>query len=185
VFEKIKVPQRDTVADYNHQGSAYSGHRVADPRITAQIKEALGDSKVVLNVGAGTGSYEPEDRHVLAVEPSAVMRRQRPHSLPPAINGTAENLPFDDGVFDASMAILAVHHWPDIERGLREVRRVARGPIVLMVFDPYAETQFWLQDYVPEIVAVERSRQPSLDPLKTALGGDCQNRSGCSQRLHR
>lgn len=157
--------------DYDRDGRRYAGQRRADPRIARQVHAALGEARTVLNVGAGAGSYEPEDRYVVAVEPSATMRRQRPSHLPPALIGTAASLPFDDGAFDASMAILTVHHWPDPAAGMRELRRVTLGPVVVMTFDPDAPTAFWMFDYVPEMIDVERRRYVSPRVLAEALGG--------------
>ena len=133
-----------------------------DPRIAAQVHAALGDARTVVNVGAGAGSYEPADRYVAAVEPAAAMRRQRAPHLAPAIDATAERLPFDDDSFDAAMATVTVHQWPDLDRGLRELRRVARGPVVVLTFDTDALAGFWLRDYVPEVIAVERRRFPAI-----------------------
>ena len=116
--------------DYERHGRSYATHRRADPRIAARIHAALGDAHTVLNVGAGTGSYEPSDRWVLAVEPSATMRAQRPAAAAPAIDARAEALPFDDDSFDAAMACVTIHHWEPPEAGLAELRRVvprARG----------------------------------------------------------
>jgi SAM-dependent methyltransferase len=126
----------------------------------------------VLNVGAGAGSYEPLDRYVVAVEPAAAMRAQRPRHLPPAIDATAEALPFDDDAFDAAMATVTVHQWPDPAGGLAELRRVARGPVVVMTFDPAALDRFWLAEYAPEMVAVEGRRFPSIAWIAATLGGD-------------
>lgn len=135
------------------------------------IHAALGDARTVLNVGAGAGSYEPTDRHVLAVEPSAAMRAQRPAHVAPAINAVAEALPFDDQSIDAGMATLTVHQWKDGARGLRELRRVVRGPIVVMTFDDSALDRFWLCDYVPEFIDAEKGRYSSIDAIRAALGG--------------
>jgi SAM-dependent methyltransferase len=121
--------------DYERNGRGYAIQRRADDRIAALIHAALGTARTVLNVGAGAGSYEPDDRYVLAVEPSAAMRAQRPRHAAPVIQAVAEHLPLDDHSFDASMALIRVHQWPDAERGLRELRRVTRGPIVVMTFD--------------------------------------------------
>src|SRR6185503_18666356 len=101
------------------------------------------------NVGAGAGSYEPEDRYVVAVEPSAAMRAQR---RMPAVDATAESLPFDDDSFDAAMAMVTIHQWSDVDRGLRELRRVARGPVVILTFDGEAVPRFWLNDYAPDVL---------------------------------
>ena len=117
--------------DYERHGRTYAHHRRPDPRIAARIHAALGDSRTVLNVGAGTGSYEPDDRWVLAVDPSATMRAQRPAAAAPAIAARAESLPLDDDAVDAAMACVTIHHWEPPEAGLREPRRVARGPVVV------------------------------------------------------
>src|ERR1700761_1260829 len=121
--------------DYDAHGQGYARQRRADPRIAALVHAALGPARTVLNVGAGAGSYEPEDRHVIAIEPSAAMRVQRPAHLSPAIHGIAETLPLDDRSVDAAMAMVTVHQWGDLEAGLAELVRVTRGPIVVMTFD--------------------------------------------------
>jgi ubiquinone/menaquinone biosynthesis C-methylase UbiE len=121
---------------YDSMGMNYAELREPDPRIARFITHALGDASTVLNVGAGTGSYEPADRQVTAVEPSREMIRQRKPGAVPAIEACAESLPFPDKSFDASMAILTIHHWTDKRAGLREMRRVTRGPVVLLSFDP-------------------------------------------------
>ena len=160
--------------DYEASPVSYSGYRATDPCIAAQVHHALGEARHILNVGAGTGSYEPEDKYVVAVEPSASMRAARiAMGRAPAINAFATNLPFDDGAFDASMAMVTIHHWPDIACGLKELRRVTRRPIVLLTFDPEALASFWLADYFPELVTVEQSRFPSMSELESMLGGSC------------
>ena len=121
--------------DYDALGSGYARQRRTDPRIAALVHAALGPARTVLNVGAGAGSYEPADRHVIAIEPSAAMRAQRPAHLTPAIHGVAEKLPLDDKSVDAAMATLTVHQWGDLEKGLGELVRVTRGPIVVLTFD--------------------------------------------------
>src|ERR1044072_4589924 len=110
---------------YDTIGATYTVTRRTEPRIAAQLWAALGDSQTVVNVGAGTGSYEPTDRDVTAVEPSAVMRAQRPAGAAPCVHAHAASLPFDDDSFDAAMAIATLHHWADPAAGLRELRRVA------------------------------------------------------------
>jgi ubiquinone/menaquinone biosynthesis C-methylase UbiE len=135
--------------DYERGSQHYSSIRRTDPDIAALVHGALGPSRTVLNVGAGAGSYEPDDRFVVAVEPSASMRAQRSVHTVPALNGVAEYLPFDDGSFGAAMATLTVHQWKDVDAGLREMRRVARGPVVVLTFDGDALDGFWLADYVP------------------------------------
>jgi SAM-dependent methyltransferase len=159
-------------ADYGRVGTGYSTYRRPDPRITAQIVQALGDATTILNVGAGAGSYEPVDRDVTAVEPSASMRDQRPAHLSRAIDATAESLPFPDRHFDASMATFTVHQWSDLARGLSEMRRVTRGPIVILSCDPAALDRFWLQDYAPEVIAIEAARYPAIDDIVRILGKD-------------
>ncbi len=139
---------------YDSIGATYTATRRTEPRIAAQIWAALGDARTVLNVGAGTGSYEPPDRQVLAVEPSALMRSQRPPDAAPCVAGSAESLPFDDQSFDAAMAVCTLHHWQDPIAGLREMRRVARR-LVVFGFDTSDPSQFWLtRDYLPEFAAL-------------------------------
>jgi SAM-dependent methyltransferase len=157
--------------DYGAIGGSYARFRQPEPAIAAQILEALGDARTVLNVGAGAGSYEPTDRQVTAVEPSASMRAQRPAQLSAAIDAVAEDLPFADGNFDASMAIVTVHQWSDLEKGLAEMRRVTRGPVVLLVCDPALMADYWLNDYIPEVRAIEARRFPPIERIVRALGG--------------
>ncbi len=156
--------------DYDSRGHGYAEMRRPDPRIAAVIHRELGDATRVLNVGAGTGSYEPTDRQVVAVEPSSTMRAQRPVGLPPAIEATAEHLPFDDASMDASMAVLTVHHWTSPAAGLQEMRRVTRGPIVVMTIDPDVFARFWAVDYAPSLALSEGGRF-DLTALCNALGG--------------
>ncbi len=159
--------------DFNYESRdvGYTTYRRPDPRIAARIHASLGEARGVLNVGAGAGSYEPTDRYVVAVEPSASMRSKRPRHLSPAVAAFAQSIPFDDGVFDAAMLILTIHQWPDKVAGLREVRRVTRGPIVILTFDWRAADRFWLAEYSPEHVRVESSRFPEIDSLVQWLGG--------------
>jgi hypothetical protein len=156
--------------DYETHGHGYARIRRSDPRIAALIHDALGDARTVLNVGAGAGSYEPADRYITAVEPSATMRAQRPRTSAPAIDATAEQLPFDDDAFDAVMATVTVHQWRNLDRGLAELRRVARGPVVVLTFDGDALDRFWLASYAPDLIAAERRRYPPIDALATAIG---------------
>ncbi len=156
--------------DYGKIGGSYGRFRQPEPIIAAQILEALGDARTVLNVGAGTGSYEPADREVTAVEPSASMRAQRPANLSLAVDAVAEDLPFEDASFDAAMATVTVHQWSDLEKGLAEMRRVTRGPVVLLVGDPALMEDYWLNDYIPEVRAIEASRFPPIQRIATALG---------------
>lgn len=156
--------------DYERHGRTYARHRQADPRIAARIHAALGDARTVLNVGAGAGSYEPDDRWVLAVEPSATMRAQRPPGAAPAIAARAEALPLDDGAVDAAMACVTIHHWEPPEAGLRELRRVARGPVAVFTFDLDA-LPAWQKQYLREGYEIERPRFPSMRRIADALGG--------------
>jgi len=158
-------------ADYGSIGRGYASIRQPDPRIEAVVWEALGDARTVVNVGAGAGSYEPRDREVTAVEPSASMRAERPADRGAAIDATAEALPFADDSFDAAMASVTIHQWPDLERGLGEMRRVSRGPVVILTFAPQVPEPWWQPAYVPELYAVEERRMPSLDRVAAALGG--------------
>ncbi|MFE5596036.1 MerR family transcriptional regulator [Streptomyces sp. NPDC056549] len=156
---------------YETIGSAYPATRRTDPRIAARVWEALGDARTVLNVGAGTGSYEPPDRDVTAVEPSAVMRALRPAGAAPCVAAEAENLPFEDQSFDAALAFSTVHHWQDPIAGLRELRRVARRVVVFTHDD--SETgwlnRFWLsRDYLPEVGDLVTGR-PSVQELAGAI----------------
>ncbi|MFE5491753.1 class I SAM-dependent methyltransferase [Streptomyces virginiae] len=157
---------------YDAIGGAYTATRRTEPRIAAQIVDALGDARTVLNVGAGTGSYEPADREVTAVEPSEVMRRQRPAGSAPCVAAAAESLPFEDHSFDVAMAVSTVHHWGDPIAGLREMRRVARR-VVVLTFDtdePGWQDRFWLtRDYLPEFASV-LAEFPSLAGMADAVG---------------
>lgn len=159
--------------DYEAHGQFYAERRRTDPRIAAMVHEALGPARTVLNVGAGAGSYEPTDRHVIAIEPSAAMRAQRPAHLVTAIHGVAEALPLEDGSVDAAMATVTVHQWPDLEKGLGELVRVTRGPIVILTFDGDVLDRLWLGAYAPELFAVERRRYPAIGRIDAGLGGGC------------
>jgi SAM-dependent methyltransferase len=156
-------------ASYDTIGVNYSDLRKPDPRIREVIERALGSAKTVLNVGAGAGSYEPAGRQVTAVEPSMEMIRQRRAAAASVIQGHAEDLPFDDDSFDASMAILTIHHWADKERGLREMRRVTRGRIVILTYDP-GFRGFWLADYIPELVELDEAQMPRMADYEAWLG---------------
>jgi len=155
--------------DYEQHGHTYVNHRRADPLIEARIHAALGDVGTVLNVGAGSGSYEPRDRWVLAVEPSATMRAQRPVGAAPVLDARAEALPFDDDSFDAAMACVTIHHWQPPEAGLAEMRRVARGPVVVFTFELDSLPE-WQQDYLAAGLAIERPRFQSIEGVAAALG---------------
>jgi SAM-dependent methyltransferase len=157
---------------YDTIGATYTVTRRTEPRIAAQVWAALGDARAVLNVGAGTGSYEPPDRNVLAMEPSAVMRSQRPAGAAPCVAAVAESRPFKDQSFDAAMAFATVHHWQDPIAGLREMRRVARRVVVFThdTSDAGRRGRFWLtRDYLPEVADLLVGR-PSLPELAGAIG---------------
>ena len=158
-------------ADYSVIGAGYASYRQPDPRIAAVIHAALGDVRTVVNVGAGAGSYEPLDRVVTAVEPSAEMRAQRPPFLPRALDAAAESLPFANGAFGAGMATFTVHQWRDLKAGLGAMRRVVRGPVVVLTCDPGEVERFWLRDYAPEVLATEARRYPAFPRIAAALGG--------------
>jgi SAM-dependent methyltransferase len=152
---------------YDRIGRSYSATRGEDPRIAAAIHAALGDARMVLNVGAGAGAYEPRDRDVTAVEPSAVMRAQRPPGAAPCIDARAEVLPFADGAFDATMAVLSDHHWSDRLAGLRELRRVGRRAVVFQ-WDPAFVDAFWLtREYLPSFA---RGLHGGFEGARAALG---------------
>ena len=153
---------------YDTIGVDYSTLRKSDPHITAAIEAGLGDAKTVVNVGAGAGSYEPADRRVTAVEPSQEMISQRVNANP-VIQGVAENLPFDDNAFDAAMATLTVHHWADKQKGLAEMRRVARERVVILTFDAYFDG-FWLVDYFPALQELDKQQMPLMSDYSDWLG---------------
>jgi len=155
-------------AKYDIIGNNYAELRKPDPRIARIIERALGPAQTVLNVGAGTGSYEPTGRSLTAVEPSREMIAKRGSAAVKAIVASADDLPFDDKSFDAAMAILTIHHWPDKETGLREMRRVTRGRIVLLTFDPSHRP--WLTDYLPELAALDEAQMPIMPDYERWLG---------------
>lgn len=155
-------------AIYDRVGVNYAELRKPDWRIAEIVECAIGSAQTVLNVGAGAGSYEPTDRSLVAVEPSLEMIRQRRPLVAEAIQASAENMPFDDDHFDASMAVLTVHHWSDKEAGLREMRRVTRGRIVLLTFDPSQRP--WLSDYLPELATLDEAQMPAMSDYKRWMG---------------
>ena len=162
------------MARYDTIGHGYSRTRREDARFRGLIHAALGDARTVVNVGAGTGAYEPPDRYVIVIEPSDVMAAQRPRSLAPAIRASAGSLPLRDRSVDAAMAVLSVHHWDEErERGVRELRRVARGAVVILTYDPTISGAMWLMtDYLPEVAALDLRIFPPLEQLAEWLGGD-------------
>lgn len=155
---------------YDEIGQQYAQLRQTEPRIAAALHRALGQAETVLNVGAGTGSYEPVDKTVIAVEPSQTMIRQRATGTAPVVQASAVALPLDDATFDGGMAVLTMHHWSDRRLGLQELVRVVRGPIVIVTWDPDS-SGFWLiNDYFPEILDIDRPTFPTLDEFRQELG---------------
>jgi len=176
-------------AVYDQIGRTYAVTRRPDPRLEAAIWDALGDAASVVNVGAGSGSYEPAST-VLAVEPSAAMIAQRPPGSAPVVQASAERIPLDDGACEAALAVLTIHHWPDAEAGVREMRRVARR-LVILTYDLDAADSYWLvRDYLPESVELDRGRMPAIADLREWMGGaevrpvpvphDCQDGFFCA-----
>ncbi|MET7716395.1 methyltransferase domain-containing protein [Streptomyces sp. NPDC005407] len=156
---------------YDTIGTTYNSTRRPDPRIAVQIHTALGDAATVINVGAGTGSYEPPQT-VLAVEPSSVMIAQRPAGSAPTLQAPAESIPVADDAADAVMALLTVHHWTDLAAGIEELRRIARRRIVILTWDQNITRRFWLLDeYLPEAAAFDDRRAVAVDRLVKQLGG--------------
>ncbi|GAA4030723.1 class I SAM-dependent methyltransferase [Allokutzneria multivorans] len=156
---------------YDRIGTGYSLGRRTDPRWMTPILAALGTARSVVNVGAGTGSYEPRDRTVLPLEPSSRMIRQRPPHASPAVRAVAEALPLRDNAVDVAMAVLTVHHWTDWRAGLAELRRVAPRQVVL-AYDTRLHADFWfVREYVPEIAELELTR-PSAPHIADELGTD-------------
>lgn len=161
------------LARYDAIGRDYTRTRREDPGLRARISAALGDARTVVNVGAGAGAYEPTDRGVVAVEPSAVMIAQRPPGSAPVVRASAGRLPFPDASVDAAMAILSVHHWDgERERGVRELRRVARETVVILTYDPRVSGTMWLMaDYLPEVARLDHEIFPVPEQLTAWLGG--------------
>ncbi len=159
---------------YETIGQGYAATRREDPRIAQRIHDALGDANSVVNVGAGTGSYEPDDRCVIAVEPSDVMAAQRRPQRVPAIRATADDLPLRDQSVDAAMAILTLHHWDAVqERGVRELRQVAPERVVILTYDARVSARMWLiADYLPEVAQLDERIFPPPEALAGWLGGE-------------
>lgn len=165
----VATPDESDVR-YDSIGHNYALYRRADPRLSAAVHAALGDARTVVNVGAGAGSYEPLDRPVIPIDPSAVMALQRERTRPPAVLGAAEQLPLADGAVDAAMAVMTLNHWNDVERGLAELSRVASRRVVLMTTDMDVAAQMWLlRDYVPEVAARNRQEFPTIAQIKSML----------------
>jgi SAM-dependent methyltransferase len=169
-FDRIWT-RRPDAAVYDRIGAGYTRRRRADPRLAAAIRDALGDARTVVNVGAGAGAYEPTDRWVLAVEPSRAMIEQRPPGSAPAVIGTADALPLADGSVDAAMATLTLHHRPDWRAGIAEMRRVARRRVVLFTWDTRVDG-FWLtREYLDWLAEWDAGRFPTIEELRGELPG--------------
>jgi SAM-dependent methyltransferase len=156
---------------YDRIGRGYAEVRRPDPRIAARVEAALGDARTVLNVGAGSGSYEPSDREVTAVEPSELMIAQRPPGAAPVVRASAEALPFEDDRFDAAMALITVQHWTDLAAGLAEMVRVTRHRVVVLSFDPAPLRGLWLSEYFPRALEYHAEAMPPIERLLEALPG--------------
>jgi ubiquinone/menaquinone biosynthesis C-methylase UbiE len=155
---------------YDSIGRTYTRRRQTDQRIAAAIEEAMDGCASVLNVGAGAGSYEPQSRSVVAVEPSRTMIAQRAATAPPVVQGRAEALPFANESFDAVMGVLTVHHWKDQTKGLAECARVARSRIVILTYDLDVSARFWLFDYLPELLRMDRLMFPPIEKFAEVFG---------------
>lgn len=178
----------DTVSDtapvYDRIGIGYSTVRRPDPRWAAAIRASLGGARTVLNLGAGSGAYEPDGVRLIAIEPSREMRAQRGAGSAPCIAGQVESLPFDDQSFDVVMAVLTVHHWADLDTGIRELLRVAHR-FAVVSYDMDVQADYWFtRDYVPEIAEAERSRVPSLERVTTTSRPLRGHRTARVARLH-
>lgn len=158
---------------YDQIGLQYASTRRPDPRIAAQIQQALGDARSIVNVGAGAGSYEPHDREVLPIEPSERMIAQRTPGHTPAMWGHAESLPLAANSVDAAMACMTLHHWADWRIGVQELRRVARKRVVIFTYDHSYAMRFWLlRDYLPKLARLDRARFPALEQQRVAMGDE-------------
>jgi len=165
----LDKPEKNVSSTYDRIGSAYGQTRRADPRLARLIAIQLRGARTVVNVGAGTGSYEPHGRFVVAVEPSRLMLEQRPPTSAAAVQAIAERLPFRDDAFEVAMAVLTVHHWSDQPAGLMELSRVARERIVLLTWDPSSEGFWLMRDYFPEFLEADRKRLPPVEQLLSVL----------------
>lgn len=154
---------------YDTIGTHYAEYRRPDPGIAAAIIAALGGAQRVVNIGAGTGSYEPKDPDLVAVEPSETMIRQRPPDAAPVVRASAMGLPFRDGAFDAALALLTVHHWLDLTAGIREMARVAKRCAVLTWEPPPSRSSWLTRDYFPEIFAYDLTQFPRVAPFYGTL----------------
>lgn len=161
--------------DYgDYAAKNYSYYRQEEPEFMNIILKNIGNSKKILNIGAGLGSYEPIDikYEVTAVEPSELMCKKRPKHLSYAINAIAENLPFEDKYFDASMSIFSIHQWSNLKKGLEEMKRVTKGPVIILTNNPKLIKNFWLYDYAPLLLEKKESLYPDLNIIGSILGKD-------------
>lgn len=155
---------------YDRIGVGYATRRRPDPRWAEAIRDAIGPARNVLNVGAGTGSYEPPDLDVIALDPSTTMLAQRPRGSAPFVAAVAEAIPFSDETFDVSTCLLTIHHWSDWRRGLAEVKRVTKHRIVIVTADIFSDdATFWPKDYFPEIAAWDREHMHAIDAILEEL----------------
>ncbi|MBW2409762.1 MAG: class I SAM-dependent methyltransferase [Deltaproteobacteria bacterium] len=166
---KVRNKKTETLSLYDKIGTQYSQYRKPDSRIAAAILREIGDRQKILNLGAGVGAYEPLDRNVVALEPSKVMISHRSAHTARVVQGRAESLPFRDNTFEITMAVLTVHHWSDIEKGLREALRVAQKQVILLTWIGFVE-DFWLVDYLPQIKEIDEGLFYSVAQLEDILG---------------
>ncbi|EAL65475.1 hypothetical protein DDB_G0283975 [Dictyostelium discoideum AX4] len=156
----------------------YNVYRQPEPEISNLIHKAFGESKSILNVGAGAGSYEPKQGEngytITAVEPSASMRELRPKEFSVAIDAFVENLPFNNNQFEASMSTFSIHQWSNIEAGLKEMRRVTKNQVILLTCDPKLVQDFWLNEYAPGVLGAEAKRYPTIEKISEFLGGEIE-----------
>lgn len=154
-------------AIYDKIGIDYAQKRQSDPRIASQILEKLKGAKRIVNIGAGTGSYEPKHMDLIAIEPSQEMIKQRPENAHKVIQGSAESLPLPDQSFSHALTILSMHHWKNRELAFKEINRVATDKFVAVSWNPESKP-FWLtRDYFPEMIEVDRQIFPSVRELET------------------
>ncbi|MFN8439239.1 MAG: class I SAM-dependent methyltransferase [Caldilineaceae bacterium] len=152
-------------AIYDDIGGTYSVTRCTDPKVASQLYPELQGATRILNIGAGTGSYEPENVELVAVEPSAKMIAQRKPGSYPVEQAFAEKLPFADNSFSHAMTVLSMHHWTDRHAAFDEINRVATEKFVAITWDPHSEP-FWLtRDYFPEIYEMDKPIFPDLDEI--------------------
>ena len=156
--------------DYDKIAKQYQSFRKPDKRIASRISKHTKGTQKVINVGAGTGAYEPTHCDIIAIEPSQEMIAKRKVTPATIIQGVAENLPFDDNEFDVAMGILTIHHWSDIPQGLGEMLRVSKQKVVLLTWIDDSP-KFWLEDYFPEMRVIDKALFPTLDELDQLMGG--------------